>query len=312
MAPETPVTIADSSKSAVEMLPMIRQRIEACPKVLDFEDRWGSKKDEIVRFYQEAPANVIWNVVAGNSVRAPYLGYVEFTVHEDYWMPESAERNFFKWPGSVPTLQIAGPMRYRYEYDLGPDGIQLTRVLLRNKTTGEWADPNRGVIANHCWDSAARNTAVRVQENVAPSPQPAPLSAPVAPSAESTGDLKQQAASGDAVAQNNLGTLYGSGQAVPQDDAQQQYWFRKAAEQGDAVAQYNLGVLYEGGKGVPQDDAQAAAWYRRAAEQGYAVAQCSGVFYLHGEGVPQDYTQEAIWLRKAAEQGYATRSPTWA
>jgi TPR repeat protein len=38
------------------------------------------------------------------------------------------------------------------------------------------------------------------------------------------------------------------------------------AEKGDDVAQFILGFLYDEGNGVPQDYAEAEKWYRRAAE----------------------------------------------
>jgi uncharacterized protein len=65
---------------------------------------------------------------------------------------------------------------------------------------------------------------------------------------------------GNATAQGNLGTMYGSGQGVPQDDAQAFAWFRKAAEQGAGFAQMKLGIMYKLGRGVPQDDVHAYMW----------------------------------------------------
>ncbi len=53
--------------------------------------------------------------------------------------------------------------------------------------------------------------------------------------------------------------------------------FRPLAEQGNAIAQYNLGLMYGKGQGVPQDYAEAVQWYRKAAEQG--VALCSLVVF---------------------------------
>jgi TPR repeat protein len=46
-------------------------------------------------------------------------------------------------------------------------------------------------------------------------------------------------------------------------------WFRKAAEQGNAVAQKNLGDLYGIGRGVPQDYITALMWYNLAEAAGY-------------------------------------------
>ena len=123
------------------------------------ERKWGKKADEIERYYEESPENVVWNVVVGDSVRSPYLGYVEFTVDLDHWVPDAAGPRFMKSRNATVLYQEmvnAYPRHYRYEYDLGPDGLQITRVLLRNKSTGEWVEPKRSVIAEYCWDSAAR------------------------------------------------------------------------------------------------------------------------------------------------------------
>jgi TPR repeat protein len=49
--------------------------------------------------------------------------------------------------------------------------------------------------------------------------------------------------------------------------------FRLAAQQGVAVAQFNLGSMYNSGQGVPQDYTKALKWYRRAAKQGDAYKQ---------------------------------------
>ena len=72
---------------------------------------------------------------------------------------------------------------------------------------------------------------------------------------------------GSAVAQTNLGTMYGSGQGVAQSFAEALKWFHKAADQGDAAAQYNLGVMYRDGKGVAKDFVRAYMWFELAASQ---------------------------------------------
>ncbi len=48
--------------------------------------------------------------------------------------------------------------------------------------------------------------------------------------------------------------------------------FKALAEQGNAMAQNNLGTIYEEGKVVPKDYAEAFNWYKKAAEQGLAEA----------------------------------------
>ena len=55
---------------------------------------------------------------------------------------------------------------------------------------------------------------------------------------------------------------------MPQDKAEAAKWYLKAAYQGFALAQYNLGVMYGNGEGVPEDYMRAYAWLNLAAAQG--------------------------------------------
>lgn len=133
----------------------------------------------------------------------------------------------------------------------------------------------------------------------APPPSPAqPLAnTESTPSAENIATLKEQAATDDAETQFHLGTLYETGNGVPQDYAQAVLWYRKAAEQNLAIAQYRLGVLYANGVGVPLDKAQSASWFQKAAAQGYVYAQVMlGSDYLTGAGVQLDYAEAYFWF----------------
>ena len=133
----------------------------------------------------------------------------------------------------------------------------------------------------------------------------ASASPPIDISAEELQTL-EQAAQGDAEAQDSLGVLYAKGLGVPQNYAKARQWFEKAAVQGDAEAQYNLGFLYHKGQGVPRDDVKARQWWEKAAAQGYAWAQNNlGMLYRDGLGVPQDYAKARQWFEKAAAQGDA-------
>jgi len=44
--------------------------------------------------------------------------------------------------------------------------------------------------------------------------------------------------------------------------------FRLAAEQGNALAQYNLGIMYGNGQGLPQNHQLAYMWFSLAAAKG--------------------------------------------
>ncbi|HSS99095.1 MAG TPA: serine/threonine-protein kinase [Terriglobales bacterium] len=111
---------------------------------------------------------------------------------------------------------------------------------------------------------------------------------------------------GNAVAQNELGRLYQSGQGVQKDPAKAVEWFHKAADQGHPVAQLNLGIAYDDGVGVTKDAAQAVQWYTKSAAQGNSKAETRlGFLYETGSGVTKDNAQAAQLYRQAAEQGNA-------
>jgi TPR repeat protein len=111
---------------------------------------------------------------------------------------------------------------------------------------------------------------------------------------------------GNAEAQNFLGTLYETGEAVTHDDKLALEWYSKSAQNGFAKAQANLGFLYEKGKGVSQDANLAKLWITKAAEQNLGIAQQSlGFYYSIGFGVQQDYAQAFKWYSLAAQQNLA-------
>jgi uncharacterized protein len=118
--------------------------------------------------------------------------------------------------------------------------------------------------------------------------------------------LIQQAQSGDAAAQLELGRAYQEGKGVPRDDGQAVGWFRKAADQGNAAAQNSLGVMYSEGRGVPRDKDEAVRWYKKAAKQGlpegfYNVA----ISYFNGEGPGEDIPLAWAWMELARRNGDA-------
>ena len=78
--------------------------------------------------------------------------------------------------------------------------------------------------------------------------------------------------------------------------------FRLAIDQGLAQAQNNLGSMYDSGQGVPQDYKEAIKWYRLSAEQGYAEAQYNlGVMY--GYKIPQDFALAHMWFNLCVPSG---------
>lgn len=125
--------------------------------------------------------------------------------------------------------------------------------------------------------------------------------------------LMAGAKAGDPAAQNSLGVMYYTGEAVSKnlsgkvldnDPELAAGWFYRAAEQGYADAQFNLGLMYANGEGVLQDMEQAAELFKKAAEQGHVDAQNNlGAMYFTGEGVARDEKKAIEWFEKAAAQG---------
>ncbi|WP_428424618.1 zf-HC2 domain-containing protein [Methylibium sp.] len=73
--------------------------------------------------------------------------------------------------------------------------------------------------------------------------------------------LRPLAEQGQPAAQTALGCLLATGQGVPRDDAQAERWWLAAAASGEAAAAFNLGTLYE----RRPDPQRAREWFERAA-----------------------------------------------
>jgi len=108
--------------------------------------------------------------------------------------------------------------------------------------------------------------------------------------------LRERAGRGDAVAQNNLGLCYSTGDGVTKDYQEAARLFHLAADTGVVVAQYNLALAYRDGEGVAKDYGEAVRWFHKAADQGHPASQNQmGLRYYHGQGVPKDNKEAARW-----------------
>lgn len=110
---------------------------------------------------------------------------------------------------------------------------------------------------------------------------------------------------GDAVAQNNLGIMYGSGRGVAKNEKLAALWYRKAAEQNDAQAQYNLGVMLANGDGIVKNDQEAYFWWLLAGSNGYEGAKIN--IGITEKGLPSQQRVQAQrdarnWRPKTAQQ----------
>ena len=99
---------------------------------------------------------------------------------------------------------------------------------------------------------------------------------------------------GNAIANDNLGFMYWTGDGVEQNPEKAIGYFLKALEinPDDCFALLRVGIMYETGDGVKQDIEKALAYYTRAAELGDALSMVRIGYilqrYRRGEGPPED------------------------
>ncbi|HEY6766935.1 MAG TPA: hypothetical protein VI386_19420 [Candidatus Sulfotelmatobacter sp.] len=145
----TPLAVSQSntkmdakSRAEVEHLRSIANAIKACPRVTEWKDTG------IGTIYDGPPSNVVWDVKPSDSIRAPYLGYVEFFLPREFSATkEECERSH----SCRDMIETTKPFRYRFEFDLGPEVLDLTKLLVKLASDKEWSDarPDRS-----CWQSA--------------------------------------------------------------------------------------------------------------------------------------------------------------
>jgi TPR repeat protein len=115
--------------------------------------------------------------------------------------------------------------------------------------------------------------------------------------------LNLAAEKGQAHAQLALGDVYRFGRLGKVNYQKAVSWFRKAALQDEAKAQNDYGVAFYLGAGVARNAESAAKMFRLAAQQNLREAAYNlGTLYDRGQGVEQSYEHAIRWYVKAAEQ----------
>ena len=117
---------------------------------------------------------------------------------------------------------------------------------------------------------------------------------------------QRSSASGFAMSQFRLGTMYERGAGVAKDLARAKIWYSRAADQGNVKAMHNLAVLIASRGGPEPDYATAVKLFSEAAAHGLADSQYNlAMLYENGLGVPKDAKQAYKWLVLAAKSGDA-------
>jgi len=113
--------------------------------------------------------------------------------------------------------------------------------------------------------------------------------------------LRRAARSGDASAQNDLGSRLSLGTGLRKNLREAVRWHRRAARRNDRWAWYDLGLHYQFGQGVRQSWPLAIKCFERAARLGVAsaplqLAEC----YAEKSSRTSDSRRAIHWLKKAA------------
>jgi len=125
--------------------------------------------------------------------------------------------------------------------------------------------------------------------------------------AEAERHYQKAARVGHAGAMRNLGLMYEYGDGVPKDTGDAFRWYQKAAEGGDAEGMSRLAHMYAFGKGVTRNERQAVRWYQQAAGEGIAEAMHNlGVLVEAGKGTRKDPARAAKLYRSAADKGFVS------
>lgn len=141
------MTAADA---AINALRNFAADLEKCPDAFAVERPWGKGRLEVERVYLGHPKNVVWRSA---QVDARAVGYIEFSSSIYVRVPpETAKKytrrrvvepsNLAVTAEGVPFLptEDAFPIpdtRYRYEFDLRPDGISMPKMF-RAGPDGKW------------------------------------------------------------------------------------------------------------------------------------------------------------------------------
>lgn len=130
--------------------------------------------------------------------------------------------------------------------------------------------------------------------------------------------IVKQAESGNAVAQNVVGTWYYKGEHYAKDYQKAYKWWVLSAKQFNVEALGNVGLLYQYGRGVAADSLQALKYYIASIERGNAAllrqremfAEKGGdnfnsvlcaICYLEGKGVAKDLKKSVHFWELAAK-----------
>lgn len=171
---EPSVTNAASTKQmdaeeqqAIEQLRAIAEGIKTCnydvPGLVDPLAPLGFK------FVFGPPENVVWDVISQPSVRAPYKGFVEYSVPAYEQLPPTDKycnnpkvkktecKRMWVIGTQIYERQVNHPRQIRYEFDISDRGLEFLRAFKKTQQTDDEQWVAAGIEADGCAQRSIRS-----------------------------------------------------------------------------------------------------------------------------------------------------------
>jgi hypothetical protein len=162
----------DSAKQkAIEQMRRIANAMKQCPaEKSSFQDEC-----QVYTSHLGPPTNVEWDVVPSKSVRAPYLGIIEFTVPNRRErtdvanLPKKLQRKCADRKDAMASQELQidaqamreGPMwkdgHYRFEFDVGLSKPELVKMLWVVKDRNDKVITSPSKDSDACWIAKAKS-----------------------------------------------------------------------------------------------------------------------------------------------------------
>jgi len=153
---------------AVEQLRAIAEGIRTCnydvPGLVDPLAKFG------FRSVLGLPINVVWDVVSQPSIRAPYKGFVEYSVPAYEQLPptdrccndpkvKKAEcKRMWVIGTQIYQKQADHPQQFRYEFDISDRGLEFLRAFKKTQQTDDEQWTASGIESDGCAQRSIRST----------------------------------------------------------------------------------------------------------------------------------------------------------
>jgi len=235
---QSSISLDDGEQRAIDQLRAVVESIKSCPPLELPPDVIDPLASEGFVDTHGPPQNVVWDVELHPSIRARYVGSVEFSEPSYFKLPpddsycnkpkinKSECRRRWVIGMQLYKQQADHPLRFRYQFDVTSHGLEFLRAFKKTKQTDDeqWAD---GTLDSDACASKAIKSVLNKSEaqssvaetQITQENQPREL-----PKA-----LWDAAVRGETDAQFTIGTLYAEGNGVPQDYTEAYFWLDIAA-----------------------------------------------------------------------------------